>query len=227
MKSPNQDELWVVQLNSSSSCKIQCIYCKPTCRSQLKISLANSNVEKCSHCSPNTPSDNSTTYQRISEFFRSISTCSESDKIFCQKEYLKNIVYWVRYNSYKTFLIHSNNPFLLNRLSFPKNVILGTSLETHNSVMGESTAEVPTPYQRYKDFLEVKHPIKMVTIEPTKDIVTDTIIAWIENINPCMIWLGYDSIEDNISKSEIEKVKALFWEFAKRGYVVMLKKFIS
>jgi hypothetical protein len=49
------------------------------------------------------------------------------------------------------------------------------------------------PSQRYKDFLEIKHPLKMVTIEPIIDFDLDILQQWIKDIDPIMVWIGYDS----------------------------------
>jgi hypothetical protein len=48
-------------------------------------------------------------------------------------------------------------------------------------------------------------------------------IDWVENINPCMLWLGYDSGKNKLPEPELEKVKSLHWQLAKKGFVVILK----
>ena len=67
------------------------------------------------------------------------------------------------------------------------------------------------------------HQPKMVTIEPVMDFDLDVMISWVENINPCMVWLGYDSGKNNLPEPELEKVKSLHWQLAKKGFIVILK----
>jgi hypothetical protein len=38
-----------------------------------------------------------------------------------------------------------------------------------------------------------------------------------------MVWLGYDSGKNKLPEPELEKVKNLHWELAKKGFVVILK----
>ena len=123
----------------------------------------------------------------------------------------------------KTFLIQSKDPQTFNRVVFPKNVILGTTLETNKAELCEGISKAPKPSQRYKDFLKVNHPLKMVTIEPVIDFDLDIMVNWVENINPCMVWLGYDSGKNKLPEPKLEKVRNLHWGLAKRGFVVVLK----
>ncbi len=62
-----------------------------------------------------------------------------------------------------------------------------------------------------------------VTIEPVIDFDLDVMVNWVENINPCMVWLGYDSGKNKLPEPKLEKVRDLHWGLAKRGFVVVLK----
>jgi hypothetical protein len=139
-------------------------------------------------------------------------------------EYLKRIVDRMRSEPDKTFLIQSKNPRTFDRVQFPDNVILGIMLETNRDDLCEGISKAPKPSQRYRDFLEVKHPVKMVTIEPVMDFDLDVMVAWMENVNPCMVWLGYDSRKSRLPEPELEKVKRLYWELGMHGFTVVLKK---
>ena len=63
----------------------------------------------------------------------------------------------------------------------------------------------------------------MVTIEPVMDFDLNVMIDWVESINPCMVWLGYDSGKNKLPEPELEKVKSLHWQLSKKGFVVVLK----
>jgi hypothetical protein len=151
-------------------------------------------------------------------------TCSSGDIAFCDDTpYLEKIVDTIRQKPNKTFLMQSKDPKTFNRTIFPDNVILGTTLEANRDELGEAISKAPILSQRYKDFLEVRHGLKMVTIEPVMGFDMDVMVDWIENINPCMVWLGYDSGKNRLVEPELEKVKSLHWELAKRGFTVVLK----
>jgi len=102
-------------------------------------------------------------------------------------------------------------------------VILGTTLETNRDDLYEGISKAPKPSQRYRDFLEVKHPVKMVTIEPVIEFDEDAMITWIQDLNPCTVWLGYDSRKNHLPEPPLEKVKSLYWELGRRGLSVVLK----
>jgi len=119
--------------------------------------------------------------------------------------------------------IQSKNPKTFNRIEFPPNVILGTTIETNRDHLYKGIAKAPPPSQRYIDFLSIEHPLKMVTIEPVIDFDTDVMLKWVKDINPCMIWLGYDSGNNHLPEPALEKVKNLHWELSRAGFVIILK----
>jgi hypothetical protein len=63
----------------------------------------------------------------------------------------------------------------------------------------------------------------MVTVEPVFEFDMNIMLEWMKKINPCMIWLGYDSKVNNLPEPELRKVKEFHWELSKEGFVVMLK----
>jgi hypothetical protein len=142
---------------------------------------------------------------------------------FCPTSYLDDIVNRIKSDPNKTFLIQSKNPKAFNRIEFPPNVILGTTIETNRDGLYKGIAKAPKPSQRYRNFLRIQHHPKMVTIEPVIDFDLKVMLKWIKDINPCMIWLGYDSKKCHLPEPKLEKVRELHWELSKAGYVVILK----
>ena len=55
------------------------------------------------------------------------------------------------------------------------------------------------------------------------DFDLDTMLEWMKKINPCMIWLGYDSKKNNLPEPELAKVRKVHWELSRAGFVVILK----
>jgi hypothetical protein len=218
----NMYKLSVHQWNPFAGCKHDCIYCQSSFQRQLKR-WAKKSCAKCYEFVPHTHPDRLNQSLPKTKYMQFIFTCSSGDIAFCRTDNLEEIITRIHSEPNNAFLIQSKNPKTFNRVIFPKNVILGTTLETNRDELCEGISRAPKPSQRYKDFLEVNHPLKMVTIEPVIDFDLNVMIDWIGNINPCMVWLGYDSGKNKLPEPKLEKVKSLHWELAKRGFVVILK----
>ena len=215
-------ELSVKQWNPFAGCEHDCVYCKSSFQRQLKR-WARKNCPGCYEFTPHTHPERLNQKLPKTKHMQFIFTCSNGDIAFCPTEYLKEIIARIQSEPDKTFLIQSKDPQTFNRAIFPKNVILGTTLETNRDKLCEGTSKAPNPSQRYKDFAKVNHQPKMVTIKPVMDFDLDVMIDWVENINPCMVWLGYDSGKNKLPEPDLEKVRSLHWRLAKKGFVVILK----
>lgn len=211
----------VKQWNPFVGCGHGCKYCRPSFQAQLK--RRGKKCEKCYDFAPHTHPERlnrSLPKTRYGEF---IFTCSSGDIAFCPNDYLEEIVARIKQEPHKTFLAQSKNPRTFNRVQFPDNVILGITLETNRDDLYEGISKAPKPSERYRDFLEVQHPVKMVTIEPVIEFDEDIMIAWMQAVDPCIIWLGYDSRKNHLPEPPLEKVKSLYLELGKRGFTVVLK----
>lgn len=222
-KKTNMYKLSVKQWNPFVGCKHDCKYCRSSFQAQLKRWAAK-NCEKCENFVPHKHRERLSQKLPKTGYMQFIFTCASSDVAFCPTHYLWEIAARIRSEPGKTFLIQSKNPKTFNRVNFPGNVILGTTLETNKDDLYAEISNAPKPSQRYKDFLQVKHTPKMVTVEPVIDLDVDAMVSWIQNINPCMIWLGYDSRKNRLPEPELEKVTSLYWELGIRGFTVILKK---
>lgn len=218
----NMYRLSVKQWNPFVGCQNECIYCVPSFQAQLKR-FAKKNCKECYKYLPHThPNRLSDPLPRTS-FMQFIFTCCSGDIAFCPTDYLQQIIAGISLEKDKYFLIQSKDPATFARIIFPNNVILGTTLETNRDALYKGITQAPKPSQRYQDFLKIEHPLKMVTIEPVIDFDLDIMMDWLKNINPCLIWIGYDSKRCLLPEPELEKVKQLYWELGKKGFVVVLK----
>lgn len=218
----NMYQLSAKQWNPFAGCKHNCTYCKSSFQAQIKR-YAKKHCQECYEFKPHSHPERLDQSLPRTKFMQFIFTCSNGDIAFCPTPYLKQITNRIRNESNKTFLIQSKNPKTFNRIVFPPNVILGTTIETNRDDLYKGIAKAPSPSQRYADFKAVKHPLKMVTIEPVIDFDMDVMLRWVKDINPCMVWLGYDSKNNHLPEPALEKVKQLHWELSKAGFVVMLK----
>jgi protein gp37 len=214
-------QLSAKQWNPFKACKFDCTYCKSSFKRQAK--RQKHNCIKCYKYEPYTHPDKLTQSLPKTDHMQFIFTCSSADIAFCPTSYLEQILARIQKEPNKTFLIQSKYPKTFNRIVFPHNVILGTTIETNRDDLYKGIAKAPSPSQRYADFKAVKHSLKMVTIEPVIDFDLDVMLRWIKDINPCMVWLGYDSGENHLPEPALQNVKQLHWELSKAGFVVMLK----
>lgn len=223
VKKSHMYKLSVKQYNPYVGCKHGCVYCPSSFQAQLKRWAKG----KCSSCYKFIPHAHR---ERLSQtlpktrFMQFIFAFSNGDVAFCPTPFLKEVIAIMLANQDKTFLVQSKNPKTFNRVAFPENVILGITLETNRDELYEGISNAPKPSQRYKDFLEIKHPLKMVTIEPAVDFDVDVMVSWIKAINPCIVFLGYDSKHNYLPEPELRKAKLFHWKLAKEGFCVILKK---
>jgi len=126
----------------------------------------------------------------------------------------------------KTFLLQSKDPSTFNRVKFSNNVILGITYETSRSasINYSQISKAPAPSCRIPAFARIKHKQKIITIEPILDFYIPFVMCDILAINPCMVWIGYDSGKNNLPEPPIEKVRELSWELQKAGITVILKR---
>jgi len=138
-----------------------------------------------------------------------IWTCGSGDIAFCSTNYMNKVIDRIKQEPDKMFHIQSKNPKVFDKYKWPKNVALGVTIETDDDDLYQkhNISKAPLPSVRYKDFLNVKHKHKMFCIEPIIDFGED-LIKWIEDIDPVLVWLGYDS--KNIGLPEPSKTK--FWK---------------
>lgn len=219
----NMYKLSVIQWNPFVGCNHDCKYGRPSFKAQLKR-WAKKNCAECYNFAPHEHEGRLDQKLPRTGYMQFIFTCASGDVSFCPTAYLMKIITRIRSEQDKTFLIQSKDPGSFNRVTFPHNVILGTTLETNKNDLYEGISKAPKPSRRYRDFLEVKHPLKMVTIEPVIDFDLNVKVSWMENINPCMVWIGYDSRNSHLPEPKLEKVKTLYWELGRRGFTVVLKK---
>jgi len=219
----NMYKLSVTQWNPFAGCSHDCKYCKSSFQVQIKR-WAKKHCDKCYIFVPHEHPERLGQSLPTTGYMQFIFACSSGDVAFCRTEYLREIVARMRRERDRTFMLQSKDPRTFNRVTFPGNVILGTTLETNRDRGYEAISRAPKPSRRYLDFLTVKHKAKMVTVEPVLDFDLDMMIAWVENINPRMVWLGYDSRKNSLPEPDLEKVKQLHWQLSREGFLVVLKK---
>lgn len=225
MTKSNMYQLSAYQWNPFVGCNFGCVYCKNSFQAQLKR-WAKKNCQKCYNFEPHEHPERLNQSLPKTGYMQFIFTCSMGDISFCSTAYLEKIVDRIRREPDKTFLIQSKNPKTFARIDWPDNVILGTTLETNCGGMYKfhKISKALLPVERYVNFMEIQHPLKMITVEPALDFDVAILRYRIEELKPCMVWIGYDTKKNNLPEPPIEKVQQLHWKLSKLGIPVILKQ---
>jgi len=111
-------------------------------------------------------------------------------------------------NHYRNrYLFQSKNParFLFYSDFFPKDTILGTTIETD---FDYECSNAPLPYERLLAMEDIKLP-KMISIEPIMDFNLDTLTDWVARIKPRFVSIGADSKGHKLPEPSPEKIQQL------------------
>lgn len=137
--------------------------------------------------------------ERLSRKFKSgdsIFVCSMGDISYAKIGYVDQILSLVRAHPETTFMFQSKYPlcFMAWRMfmTIPDNCVLGTTIETNRSIKRFSNA--PDTELR-KTWLSTIRTRKYVTIEPIMDFDHDVMVAWVKEIRPEFVYVGYNSLD--------------------------------
>lgn len=215
----------VKQWNPFQGCGFDCVYCEKSFKAQAKRLM-----HRCMKCYQYVPHEHP---ERLAasydvpktSFMEFVFTIASGDIAFCSTEYLQRIITKIKMYPETTFLLQSKNPVTFQRVKFPRNVLLGTTMETDDDELykKEKISKAPLPSQRYEDFLAVDHRSKMITIEPVLKF-GDDLITWVEKINPVVVWLGYESKGIKLPEPTKDEFWKLYQDIGKLHIPIILKK---
>lgn len=215
----------VKQWNVFAGCGFECNYCTKSFQLQLKRQMHR--CEECYDYSPHSHPERLDASLPRTGPFEFIFTCSHGDISFCDDAYFGKILARISKETEKTFLLQSKSPkkaFDREGIVIPRNVILGTTIETNRAELCRRFTNAPPPELRFRQLRDLDHPCKMVTIEPVMVFDLDVMVQWIAEIKPKLVWLGYDSKNCGLVEPTQQEFQALLWELAKLGVAVILKK---
>lgn len=178
--------------NPYKGCGFDCSYCKPSFQAQAK--RQKHNCAKCYRYEPHTHPERLARIPSADIVF----VCGNGDIAFCEPGYLGRIVEAItnhRGRKAKDFYLQSKQPSCLKPFveTLPENVILVTTLETNRDDGYGEVSKAPKPSERFRQFIDLDYPRKVVTIEPVMDFDVKTFAAWIIRIKPEYVWLGLNS----------------------------------
>lgn len=201
----------VKQWNCAVGCNYGCTYCKPSFQAQMRRQIHN--CELCGNYIPhfheerlsnNWIKKNLPKKTKGDEF---IWVCSSGDIAFYPGAWIEKIIEKIIEMPNRTFLFQTKNPKTFERFNFPANVILGTTIESNRSY--HSISKAPTQFVRYNDFLAIKHPRKIVTIEPIMQFDLAAMVGMMKNITPERVYIGYDTRNCGLVEPRLAQTEAL------------------
>jgi DNA repair photolyase len=132
---------------------------------------------------------------------------------FVPDPWIKQVLDYVSQFPETDFLFMTKNPKrYLNLLQYiPKNAILGATIETTNDeiVQTDKISSAPLPNERYTAMKALDWDRKIVSIEPILDFDLGTFIKWIEDIDPFIVYVGYDNYYHKLREPTIENTTKL------------------
>jgi len=182
--------------NPFKGCGFDCAYCGPSFRLQAKRQKHN-----CMRCYEYVPHFHP---ERLGEIPPAtiVFVCGNGDIAFASTDQMDAVIAsvadWTRRHpqSEKVFYFQTKKPQCLqpHLTALPPSAIIVTTLETNRDRGYEAVStKAPPPSERYRQFLDLDYPRKIVTIEPVMDFDVDVFASWIIKINPELVYLGFNS----------------------------------
>jgi len=116
---------------------------------------------------------------------------------FVPDKWIKQVLDHIRQFPEADFLFMTKNPerYLKLQPYIPDNTILGATIETtiDEIVQTDKVSNAPLPVCRYEAMKALDWNRKMVSIEPILDFDLNKFSKWIEEINPFIVYVGYDN----------------------------------
>jgi len=178
--------------NPFVGCEFDCIYCKPSFQAILRV------YGKCVKCKAYEPHFHEERLLKIPNY-PIIFVAGTGDLSFATYEQMMNIIRTVNKDSRKhpdrLYYYQSKNPIIfepfLDELN-PQSILV-TTLETNRGQGYEKVSKAIAPPERWRDFMSLDYPRKIITIEPILDFDVEPFYRNIEAVNPEKIYIGYNS----------------------------------
>lgn len=143
---------------------------------------------------------------------------------FIPDAWIQQVLDHVRQFPEANFLFMTKNPerYLKLLTYIPENAILGTTIETTNDeiVKTGKITTAPLPTKRYEAMKSLDWKRKMVSIEPILDFELDTFSKWIKNINPFIVYVGYDNYCGKLREPTLRKTNELIDKLKETSLVI-------
>ena len=123
------------------------------------------------------------------------------------------------------FLFLTKNPQRYHDFinEIPSNAILGATIETNRDHIARMVSRAPEPSRRYESMKKLSWNNKIVSIEPILDFDMEVFLEWIMDINPILVYVGYDNYNNKLPEPPLSKTIRLIRELRSNGVNVDTK----
>ena len=119
------------------------------------------------------------------------------------------------------YLLLTKNPKRYSEFTLPKNCVAGATIECDMNFQ-IAGCKAPTPYQRLEEMAKLKHPEKMVSIEPIMNY-TQNFLYKLLAIKPDFVAVGYDNYDNKLAEPYLARTTGLIQCLEQEGIKVYRK----
>jgi DNA repair photolyase len=143
---------------------------------------------------------------------------------FIPTEWIVKVLDHIRQFPEADFLFMTKNPKRYIELlpQIPEKAILGATIETNidEIVQTDKVSGAPLPSERYEAMKALDWDRKIVSIEPILDFELKTFIKWIEEINPFIVYVGYDNYCHKLREPTLKQTTELLNKLPETSLVI-------
>ena len=152
--------------------------------------------------------------------------------LFCEvvpSKWIEMVINHVKKFSETTFLFLTKNPrrYLEFINDFPSNAVLGVTIETNRDDLVKYFTKAPLPSWRFEAMISVKvvrpELRRFLSIEPIFDFDLDIFTKWVIELEPWLIYIGYDNYNNHLPEPHLDKVRKFIEILKDHGFTVLEK----
>jgi DNA repair photolyase len=139
-------------------------------------------------------------------------------------DWIVRVLDYVRNFPTTKFLFLTKNPRRYHEFLdlFPRNSMLGATVETDDDSLATEVSRAPPPSDRLEAMYLLKWDKKFISIEPIMEF-TDYFPLKIAEIKPLMVFVGYDNYRNRLPEPSLQRTMWLMDELERRGIEVRRK----
>ena len=143
---------------------------------------------------------------------------------FIPDQWIKRVLDYTRQFPEANFLFMTKNPkrYITMLPHIPDNAILGVTIETDKDEVIEidKVSNAPPPSKRYEAMRYLNWDKKLLSIEPILDFNTETFARWVKDINPLIIYIGYDNYYYKLREPTLKQTNDLLSNLPETSLVI-------
>jgi DNA repair photolyase len=143
---------------------------------------------------------------------------------FTPEKWIKQVLDHIRQFPEADFLFMTKNPKrYLELLPFvPDNAILGATIETNidSIISQDKVSNAPLPSERVKAMKALDWKRKIVSVEPILQFDLEIFSKWIEDIDPFIVYVGYDNYSHRLREPTLKQTSDLLNKLSDNSLVI-------